>query len=144
MIIFICLVVSIAAAKTYEDIEAKFIRNYDGDTLTVDVNDWPPIIGERISVRINGIDTPEIRGGNEQTRVLAKKAKLLVNFLLRSSDTIILKNPHRGKYFRIVADVEFSGIDLGEILIALGYAVEYKGDGPRPDWTKILTDPNDI
>jgi len=143
--IVVCLVVGLAVARIYPDIDAKFVSNYDADTITVDVNDWPAIIGEHISVRINGIDTPEIKGGNEKTKALAKEAKEFVNILLSGCSSITLKNPQRGKYFRIVADIEFNGLDLGTILKAFNFAVEYKGDGPRPDWTKILIDdPNVI
>ncbi len=37
------------------------ISVYDGDTLTVDASPWPGLT-VRTSVRIDGVDTPEIRG----------------------------------------------------------------------------------
>ncbi len=42
-------------------IPADVIGVYDGDTLTVDAHPWPQIT-VRTSVRVRGIDTPEIRG----------------------------------------------------------------------------------
>ena len=55
---------------------------------------------------------------------------------MRASDSIVLKNPKRGKYFRIVADVEINGMDLGKLLIWMGYAKAYDGKSSRPDWSK--------
>lgn len=141
LIFFIVLAVitsrSKAADPNYPDIVVtKFVRNYDADTITVNIGGWPRIIGENISIRINGIDAPEIRGGTEYSKALAKEAKYVVYMLLKCSEKIILKNPKRGKYFRIVADVEFGGVDLGKLLISMGYAKKYDGMSARPDWSK--------
>jgi len=35
---------------------------YDADTFRVNIADWPAIIGERIPIRVHGIDAPEIKG----------------------------------------------------------------------------------
>ena len=34
---------------------------YDGDTFTATINEWPPVVGERIKIRISGINAPERR-----------------------------------------------------------------------------------
>jgi len=126
-----------AADPNYPDIiVTEFVKNYDADTITVNIKGWPKIIGENISVRVNRIDTPEIRGGTEYSKNLALKAKKFVSILMRASDSIVLKNPKRGKYFRIVADVEINGMDLGKLLIWMGYAKAYDGKSSRPDWSK--------
>ena len=44
-----------------------------------------------------------------------------------------LKNMKRGKYFRIIADVEVDGVDLGSLLIEEGLARPYSG-GKRGEW----------
>ena len=46
-----------------------FLR-YDGDTLTVDAEPWPGLTA-RTSVRVDGIDTPEIRGRCPAEKALA-------------------------------------------------------------------------
>jgi len=125
-----------AADPNYPDIMAvEYVRNYDADTVTVNIHTWPKIIGHKISVRVNGIDTPEIRGGTEYSKNLAKQAKLFVELILKCAQNITLKNPQRGKYFRIVADIEIDGNDLGQVLIKLGYAKAYDGKSARPDWS---------
>jgi len=34
---------------------------YDGDTFRANINGWHELIGKNVSIRVNGIDTPEIR-----------------------------------------------------------------------------------
>ena len=49
-------------AKSFGDYEgAVYVRNYDGDTITFTLPSLHPIIGEKISIRVNGIDTLEIK-----------------------------------------------------------------------------------
>jgi len=106
-------------AKEYGDKTAVFVKNYDGDTITVDIKDWPPIIGEDISVRIKGIDTPEIKGKDKS---LAKKAKELVRSMLQKAHVVELRNIERDKYFRILADVYADGQSVSELLISKNLA----------------------
>lgn len=40
---------------------AEVTSIYDGDTFKVNLQGYLPIAGERIGIRINGIDTPEMR-----------------------------------------------------------------------------------
>jgi len=42
-------------------VSAKVVKVYDGDTFTVEAFPWPGITATA-SVRVNGVDTPEIRG----------------------------------------------------------------------------------
>jgi len=48
---------------------------YDADTFRVNIPQWPNIIGERIAIRVNGIDTPEIRSRckNKEAKRTEKK-----------------------------------------------------------------------
>jgi micrococcal nuclease len=108
---------------------------YDGDTFRVTIKDWPTIIGQRIPVRINGIDTPELRGKCQAEKKLARKAKQLTVSILRTANKIELKNIKRGKYFRIVADVLINGENLGGSLLRNNLAVKYKG-GTKINWCK--------
>ena len=47
---------------------------------------------------------------------------------------IELRNPQRGKYFRIVSEVWIDGKSLADILKAKGLAKDYDGEGARPEW----------
>ncbi len=46
-------------------------RCYDGDTCALTIPGVHPLFGEKIAVRIAGIDTPEIKGKCDQEKVLA-------------------------------------------------------------------------
>lgn len=107
---------------------------YDGDTFRANLKGYPEIIGYRIGVRINGIDTPEMRGQCQQEKELARQAKQLTVTQLRAAKKIELRNMKRGKYFRIVADVYVDGKSLGEMLIKRSMAVPYDGGHKGKDW----------
>ncbi|MGF1698756.1 thermonuclease family protein [Photobacterium makurazakiensis] len=106
---------------------------YDGDTFRVTIDQVNPIIGERIPIRVAGIDTPEIRGKCKKEKKLAQQAKQFTVSAIRKSQNIELHNVKRGKYFRIIADVKLNGYDLGHALIEKGFAVPYDG-GKKIDW----------
>lgn len=108
---------------------------YDGDTFRVNVNQLHPLIGERIPIRVAGIDTPEIRGKCKKEKKLAQQAKQFTASAIRKSQSIELHNLKRGKYFRVLADVKLNGYDLAQALIERGLAVPYQG-GKKVDWCR--------
>ena len=109
-------------------------RCYDGDTCTFTIPGVHPLFGEKISVRIAGIDTPEIRGKCQKEKALAMQARNLVTRMLGQARRIDLLDAQRGKYFRIVARVAADGRDIGASLINRGLAVEYDGGKKVKDW----------
>ena len=119
--------------QTYGNLVCKFVKNYDGDTITVNIPDVHPIIGKRISVRINGIDTPELRGTTGEIKEKARTAKRMVKNLCKRAKILELRNIKRGKYFRIVADVYVDEKCIADILIKNGLAKPYDG-GKKPQW----------
>ena len=126
---------SYSTAKSFGDYEgAIYIRNYDGDTITFNLPGLHPIIGKKINIRVNGIDTPEIRGKCEKEIYDAKQAQQMVADILNDAEQIILKNMERGKYFRIAADVIVDGESLGDMLIEAGIAVRYDGGRKTHKW----------
>jgi micrococcal nuclease len=141
----ICLLASIililappANAKSFGNYEgAIYLRNYDGDTITFNLPGLHPIIGEKISIRVNGIDTPEIKGACEKEKYDAKQAREMVAETLTDAEQIILKNMERGKYFRIAADVIVDGENLSDILIGAGMAVRYDGGKKTHKWCRM-------
>lgn len=106
---------------------------YDGDTFRCNIKGYPGIVGERIGIRIYGIDTPEMRDKNPKIKALAQKAKQFAVSKLRGAKVIELRNMRRGKFFRIVAEVWVDGKDLGKMMIKEGLAKEYYG-GTKVVW----------
>jgi len=105
----------------------KYLRNYDGDTITVNIPNTHPLLGEKISIRVNGVDTPELRTKNPCEKAKGFKAKELVQSIMQNAKNIELRNVSRGKYFRIVADVIADGVDIKKALIDARLAVPYDG-----------------
>jgi len=122
-------------AESYGDYQgAIYLQNYDGDTIRFDLPGYPPIAGDDIRVRVNGIDTPEIKGKCEKESYDAKQAKEMVADILKDAEQIVLRNMERGKYFRIAADVIVDGESLGDMLIEAGMAVRYDGGKKTHKW----------
>jgi len=105
---------------------------YDGDTVKGKVEVWPGLV-QKISVRINGIDTPEIKTKNRCEKALGLKAKqALIDFIGEKQVTI--SNVKLGKYAsRVLADVSVGGKDVAAYMIKYGYARVYHG-GKRQSW----------
>ncbi|WP_017445698.1 thermonuclease family protein [Gayadomonas joobiniege] len=112
----------------------QVVSIYDGDTFRVDIDGWPDVIGKRVPIRLNGVDTPEIRGKCEAEKKLAREAKMFTVEKLRNAKRVELKNIQRGKYFRIVADTYVDGASLGELLINKQLARRYDGKSKRLGW----------
>ena len=112
----------------------QIVEVYDGDTFKIDLPSQHPLFGDDLAIRVFGIDTPEMRGTSDEVKALAYKAKNRTQELLSDAKTIELKNPQRGKYFRVAAEVWIDGESLGEKLKSEGLAKEYDGESARPEW----------
>jgi endonuclease YncB( thermonuclease family) len=135
LVLIFLLLVSPAYAKSFGDYSgAVYLRNYDGDTITFNLPGLHSIIGEKISIRVNGIDTPEIKGKCEKEKYDAQQVRDMVADILKDAEQITLKNMERGKYFRIAADVFVDGENLSEVLVGAGMAIRYSGGKKTFDW----------
>lgn len=105
----------------------KVIKVYDGDTITIAAMlPYEDSIVYRFSVRINGIDCPEIRTKDKNEKSCAIMAKNLI--MEKAMDkTVSLENVQTEKYGRLLADVICDGESLGELLLNARLAVKYDG-----------------
>lgn len=105
----------------------RVIKVYDGDTITIasklPFNDSPLY---RLSVRLNGIDTPEIKGKNDDEKTAAKNARDALTTLILNK-YVTLKNIQSEKYGRILAEVYIDELCLNEWMIKERYALKYDG-----------------
>jgi len=103
------------------------IKVYDGDTITI-ASRLPyadsPLY--RFSVRLNGIDCPEMKSRDDNEKECAVLAKKAVSDLVMNK-TIILKNVQTEKYGRLLADVYINDLHLNAYLIEKRLAVKYDG-----------------
>jgi endonuclease YncB( thermonuclease family) len=116
----------------------QVIKVYDGDSITIAAHlpiEKSPLF--RFSVRLNGIDTPEIKGKNEDEKEAAKAARDALSELILHKE-IILKNVGTEKYGRILADVYLDDLCINDWLIKEHYAVKYDGGTkiPPTSWLK--------
>lgn len=105
----------------------KVIKVYDGDTITIASvlpNTVEPIY--RFSIRLNGIDTPEIKGKTQEERELAVHVRDELYKKIYGK-IVYLKNVDNEKYGRILADVYLDDENINEWLISNEYAVRYDG-----------------
>jgi len=99
----------------------KVIKVYDGDTITIGAILYD--IAYRFSVRLNGIDTPEMNGPHKEKAILARDdlSNLVMNKMVR------LENVGTEKYGRILADVYLGDLHINQWMKEKGHAVEYHG-----------------
>jgi endonuclease YncB( thermonuclease family) len=114
------------------------VRVADGDTIVVDIDHWPPIIGKGIRVRLKGIDTPEGTDPRPCITLTAAAGTTFVAEMVVSAHQygipIELRSLERDAYFRLDADVFINGYSLADGLVQRGYAVRWDGRGKRPVW----------
>tara|TARA_B100000749_G_scaffold250951_1_gene216379 strand:+ start:219 stop:602 length:384 start_codon:yes stop_codon:yes gene_type:complete len=105
----------------------EYVRNYDGDTMTVNIPGVHPLFGNEIGIRVRGIDTLEIRVKYPFEKQKVKETKTLIEGILNRANEITLHDIEREKYFRIVASVIVDGQNLSDLLLAKKLAVPYDG-----------------
>jgi len=121
--------------KDYGSVEVNEVTSiYDGDTFRVNIESFPDIVGQKMAIRVSGVDTPEMKGKCKKEIELARAAKKFTVNFLRNAKRVELRNMQRGKYFRIVADVYGDNISLAELLIKNDLAVPYFGNKKIKDW----------
>jgi len=119
------------AARAGSGEQARVDRVVDGDTLKVRLPD-----GRRKTVRVLGIDTPETKkpntpvecGGPQATAAMARLALSGSGYSARGRDVVLISDPtgdQVDRFGRILAYVEADGRDLGEQLVAQGWAESY-------------------
>jgi len=114
---------------TFPIVGGRVIKVYDGDTITIAAKlpfENSPLY--RLAVRLNGIDTPEMKGKDvtDEEKEAAKQAREFVTNLVLNK-YITLRNIQNEKYGRILADVYIGDIHLNHLLLKERYAIAYDG-----------------
>ena len=105
--------------------KAKYIRNYDGDTITL-VVDLGFKVQIKMNVRLADVNTPEIRTDNIKEKERAMKARDFVHDALTEAMDIRIKTKKSpGKYGRYIAEVFYDDKNLNEELLQEGLADPY-------------------
>lgn len=106
--------------------KAKYVYNYDGDTVDL-VVDLGFNITFEIKVRLSGINAYELKETDTYKKEMAYKAKDYVKEKLSSASAIIIKTEKdkTEKYGRYLATIFYDNINLNEELIKIGLVNKY-------------------
>jgi len=118
--------------------KGQVIKVYDGDTMTIAAR-LPYLESPlyRFSVRLLGIDSPEIKGKTPEEKEAAKKSQKALEDLILNK-IVYLKDKSHEKYGRILANI-YIDVDSSENQIHVNkwmldnkYAYEYNGKTKIP------------
>lgn len=114
-------------------VAAQLLGVIDGDTVVVRARIW---LGHDVEtrLRLDGVDTPELKGKCEHERRRAAAARDFVRSL-GAGGRVVLRDIQYGKYAgRVVARVETpDGVDFAAALLRAGLGRPYDG-GRRASW----------
>lgn len=116
---------------------AKVVKVYDGDTVTVVL-----YVGEnpyKFRVRLEGIDTAEIKSKNPMEKKVALETKTVTTDFIGDDGIIWLTCNGKGKFGRILGKIfqsKDSNLCLNDFLITKGLAYSYNGGKriPFDEW----------
>jgi len=113
-------------------VRARVERVIDGDTIEATAFIW---LGQSVTirVRIDGVDTPELRGACAAERAKAEAAKLYLERRLGHAEIVLTAVRHDKYGGRVRANVRDAKGDLAPALIAAGLARAYAGER-RKTW----------
>ena len=132
MLIFLILALLATPVQAQEQMYVyKPLKVTDGDTIKIDVSKESPLIKKLgLSVRINGIDTPEkgSRAKCSKENELALQATKFTTDLVGNKE-LLLTSIKWDKYGgRFIANVKVGGFDIAQELIKKGLARIYNGE----------------
>ena len=111
--------------------EVEVVSVYDGDTVTLDI-DLGFNVRTRQKIRLFGINTPELRGGTEETKAKGRAARDWLRNRIMDGEPVHIrthkdKQGKYGRYLGTLYDRNRSGTmtDLNYQLIKLGHGVPY-------------------
>lgn len=108
----------------------KVTRAVDGDTVEIQVTWLPTELGDKLKVRIFGVDTPE-KGARAQCPAEAEKGLAASEFTKKfiKGKKVLVEIKEWDKFGgRVLGDVNVDGKSLRAELIKNGFAREYFGD----------------
>jgi len=96
--------------------KATYISNYDGDTIRF-LRDCGCNVFHTVTVRLWGIDTPELRSKDIIEKEKAYEARDVVKKILTEANCIYIETikGKKGKYGRYIANIWYAEKKLGEL-----------------------------
>lgn len=129
LLFFVLLFISVfafAQQPTSSFYKVQLGKVLDGDTFKVYLACNYKLFCKAVSVRVRGIDTPELKSQDPATKAKAKAAQKFTRDFL-TGKKITLKQCTRDKYFRLLCNVYADNKNLAETLLSENLAVPYDG-----------------
>ncbi len=105
----------------------EVLKVIDGDTIKIDYE------GNVETLRLIGIDTPELGNSNETKECFAEEAQEKLAELIGENQITFEDDPSQGdadRYGRYLMYIFVNGVNLNQKMLELGYAYEYTYDTP--------------
>jgi len=106
-------------------------RVVDGDTIDVDIALGFDVMLKKQRIRLYGLNTPESRTRDLEEKKYGLAAKARLKNILERAESLSLKTAIdkkvRGKYGRILGTIFADEVNINDLLIEEGHAVEYFG-----------------
>lgn len=113
--------------------EVYVVKVYDGDTVTLAWNHRGAPV--KLSTRILGIDTPELRSSNAKEKEMALCAKQALSDLCLGKWVTVASDAHMDKYGRLLTDLRLpDGRSVATHMLALGDICRAYDGGTRQPW----------
>lgn len=114
--------------------KAVALSNYDGDTVRMDVDLGWGIWVRDVSMRLNRINTPELRDGDP-----GLLAKMFLEGLLPAGTEVVIRTikDKEDKYGRMLVEIYHASDvlrlrNINDLMVSSGFAKYWDGKGARP------------
>lgn len=127
------LLLTVATTAVANPYPWKVTRAVDGDTVEVQV-DWLPVeLGDKLKIRIFGVDTPEkgARAKCPAEAMLGGRATEFTKKFIKGKKVLVEIKQWDKFGGRVLGDVNVDGKSLRAELIKNGFAREYFGDAKK-------------
>lgn len=129
-----CIAILLSTTATANPYDWKVTRAVDGDTVEIQVQWLPAELGDKLKIRIYGVDTPE-KGFRAKCPAEAAKGDAATAFtkkFLASAKSTKVEIKEWDKFGgRVLGDVLVDGRSLRAELLKNGLAREYFGDAKK-------------
>ena len=126
MISVFTLFYSIAIAACPHNIIVKTDNTYDGDTIQNVIIQMDFGISVTRTVRLLGIDAPEMRGVSDSEKRRAIKSRDRLRDIVSNCRTLTLSGSSTDSFGRVLGNIYCDGKDVSKLLLEGGFAKEYK------------------
>lgn len=133
ILLFLCLTSLVYSQDLYD---WPVSRVLDGDTVEVNVDFLPKELGNKLYIRVWGVDTPEKgwRAKSEKENEMGSKASEFTKQKITEAKEIKIQLIMWDKFGgRVLGDVIIDGKSLRQLLLDNGYAREYYG-AKKEEW----------